>query len=354
MPTNPPAAEVDPSLPSGQPADGWWRRLGRWLLKALSLLCWVLITAWGALAIYYSNLPWASLRLLLAWVFVGAGVVAFWLPQSRRAFVVFAVLVFAVLAWWVTIRPSQSRDWKSDVSVVPRALVEGDKVTFTGVRHFAYRSRSDFTPHYETREVQLSHLTGVDFFVSRWSDGPVAHTFLSFVFDNAPPVCVSIEARLEKDETYAALPSCFKQFEVIYVVGDERDIVRVRTQYRNEQVQLYHTRATRENVRRIFMSYIDRINALADQPEFYHLLSNNCTVNIDRHVNLDGRDSPFDLRLLLNGYIDAYAYVKDILDTSLPLEELRERSLINDDAQAADLDPDFSKRIREHRPKLPE
>lgn len=353
MPTNSPTAEVDPALPTGQHRTGWWRRLGRWLLKALGLLCRVLITAWGALAIYYSNLPWAPLRLLFACMFVGGGVVAFWLPQSRRAFVIFAALVVVVLSWWVTIRPSQSRDWKPDVRVVPRAHVDGDNVTLTSVRHFEYRSRTDFTPHYETREVQLSHLTGVDFFVSRWSDGPVAHTFLSFVFDNAPPVCVSIEARLENNETYAALASCFKQFELIYVVGDERDIVRVRTQHRNEKVQLFHTRATPEGVRRIFMSYIDRINALADQPEFYHLLSNNCTVNIDRHVNLDGRDSPFDLRLLLNGYIDAYAYVKDILDTSMPLEELRERSLINEDAQAADLDPDFSKRIRERRPKLP-
>ncbi len=353
MSTNVPSSKVHPLSPSGPQPTSWWSRLGNWLLKALGLLCRVSITAWGVLAIYYSNIPWAPLRVLLALVFAGAGVAAFWLPQSRRAFMVFGGLVLAVLSWWITIRPSQSRDWKPDVSVVPRAQVDGDKVTFTGVRHFDYHSRTDFTPRYETREVQLSHLTGVDFFVSRWSEGPVAHTFLSFVFDNAPPVCVSIEARLEKNETYAALPSCFKQFELIYVVGDERDIVQVRTKYRNEKVQLFHTRATPEGVRRIFMSYIDRINALADQPEFYHLLSNNCTVNIDRHVNLDGRDSPFDLRLLLNGYIDAYAYVKDILDTSLPLEVLRERSLINADAQAADLDPDFSKRIREHRPKLP-
>lgn len=353
MPTHSPTAEVDPSLPSGQQRTGCWRCLGRWLLKALGLLGWVAITAWGALAIYYSNFPWAPLRLLLAFVFVGAGVAAFCLLRSRRAFLIFAGLVVVVLSWWVTILPSHSRNWKPDVSVVPRVQVDGDKVTFTGVRHFDYRSRTDFTPHYETREVQLSHLTGVDFFVSRWSDGPEAHTFLSFVFDNAPPVCVSIEARLEKHETYAALPSCFKQFELIYIVGDESDIVRVRTQCRNEKVQLFHTRATPDAVRRIFMSYIDRINALADQPEFYHLLSNNCTVNIDRHVNLDGRDSPFDLRLLLNGYIDAYAYEKDILDTSMPLEELRERSLINADAQAADLDSDFSKRIRERRPKLP-
>ena len=63
---------------------------------------------------------------------------------------------------------------------------------------------------------------------------PVSHTFLSFIFDNAPPVSISIETRPEVGEGFDPLASLFKQFELIYVVGDERDIVRVRTNYRDE------------------------------------------------------------------------------------------------------------------------
>jgi Domain of unknown function (DUF4105) len=232
------------------------------------------------------------------------------------------------------------------VAVMPRAFVEGDRVHLTGVRNFKYRTRNDFDARYEERDLSLSHLTGIDFYVSYWSEGPVGHTFLSFIFDNAPPLSISIETRPEVGEGFAPIASLFKQFELIYVVGEERDIVGVRTNHRRETTYLYHINMSAEAARRLLLIYLSRINDLADRPEFYHLVSNSCTINIIRYANAAGRTGGFDIRHLLNGLIDGYLYDSGAIDSSLPFEELRRRSLINDAAQAADGAPDFSERVR--------
>ncbi|MBB3021502.1 hypothetical protein FHR70_004603 [Microvirga lupini] len=309
-------------------------------------LFWMVLIAWGALAIYYSNLPWAGLRLGLAAAFAAFSVWALWLSRQPRKSAVVVGLFLGVVAWWATIQPSHDRPWRPEVAVMPRAFINGDHVRLTGVRNFDYRSRDDFTVLYEEREVFLSHLSGLDFYVSYWAEGPVGHTFLSFLFDNVPPLSISIETRPEVGEGFAPLASLFKQFELIYVVGDERDIVGVRTNHRREAVYLYRLNTSAEDVRRLLLIYLNRINELADRPEWYHLLSNSCTINIVRYANAAGREGRFDIRHLLNGLIDSYLYHSGRVDTTLPFEELRQRSLINEAAQAADGTPDFSERIR--------
>jgi hypothetical protein len=236
---------------------------------------------------------------------------------------------------------------------MPRAVIDGDRVRLTGVRNFDYRSRNDFTVRYEEREVRLSHLTGLDFYVSYFSEGPVAHTFLSFIFDNAPPLSISIETRPEVGEGFAPVASLFKQFELIYVVGDERDLVGVRTNHRREAVYLYRLNTSADDARRLLLIYLTRINELADRPEFYHLLTNSCTINIFRYANAAGRAGRFDIRHLLNGLVDSYLYHSGRVDTTLPFDELRRRSQINEAAQAADDAPDFSQRIRASLPTIP-
>ena len=323
-----------------------------WLARALWFLCQLLLVAWAALMIYYSNLPWPDLRLALAIAFAVFATWALWFSRQRRMSALFIVLFLAVVTWWMFIFPSHDRPWRQEVAVMPRAFIDADRVRITGVRDFDYRSRDDFTARYEERTVQLSHLTGLDFFVSYWAEGFVGHTFLSFIFDNAPPLSISIETRPEKGEGFNPLASLFKQFELIYVVGEERDLVRVRTNYRRETVYLYRLNSSPDNVRRLFMIYLARINELADQPEFYHLLSNSCTINIIRYANAAGRAGRFDIRHLLNGLIDSYLYHSGRIDTTLPFDELRRRSLINEAAQAADDAPDFSDRIRASLPTV--
>jgi Domain of unknown function (DUF4105) len=324
-----------------------------WLIAVIWFLCQAALIAWATLAIYYSNLPSAALRAGLAGAFAAFAVWALWLSRQRRMSVIAIVLFLGVVAWWITIRPSHDRPWRPEVAVMPRAFIDGDHVRLTGVRNFDYRTRNDFTVRYEERELQLSHLTGLDFYVSYFMPGPVGHTFLSFIFDNAPPLSISIETRPEVGESFAPVASLFKQFELIYVVGDEHDLVGVRANYRHEAVYLYHLNTSPEDARRLLLVYLARINELADRPEFYHLLTNSCTINIVRYANAAGRVGRLDVRHLLNGLIDGYLYYSGRIDTTLPFEELRRRSLINEAAEAADNTPDFSQRIRASLPTMP-
>lgn len=318
----------------------------RWLGRGLRALFLALVVTWGTLAIYFSNLPWPNLRLAAAAAFAAFAVWALWISSSRLMPRAFAGVFLAVVTWWILIPPSHDRNWRPEVAVMPRATIDGDRVRFTGVRNFDYRGRHDFTVRYVEREVDLSHLIGVDFYVSYWSEGPVGHTFVSFIFDNAPPLAMSIETRPEVGESFAPVSSLFKQFELIYVVGEERDMVGVRTNHRRETTYLYRLNTSPADARRLFGIYVQRINELADKPEYYHLLSNSCTINIIRYANAAGRTGRFDIRHLLNGFIDSYLYNSGRIDTTLPFDELRRRSLINPAAEQAGDGPDFSERIR--------
>jgi hypothetical protein len=344
-PAEPTAAPVPPERRRLPP---WVARTGRGFWRALRGAGQVLLLAWGALAIHYSNLPWTWTRLALAIAFALLAAWALWLSRWTWRRWAFAGAFAAVAVWWLCIPPSHDRPWRVEVAVLPRAVIDGDVVRLSGFRHFTYRSKDDFDVRYETRELRLSRLVSMDLFISYWKIGPVAHTFVSFNFDDgSPPVCISIETRPEMGEGFDPIASMFKQFELIYVIGDERDIVRVRTDHRGEEVFLYRIRARPEGVQRLFRIYLDRMNELADRPEWYHLLSNNCTLNILRYARAAGaRHGRFDPRHLLNGLIDRYVYGAGVVDTSLPFEELRRRSHINDAARDAGDAPDFSQRIR--------
>jgi hypothetical protein len=319
-------------------------------IRGLKYIFQALIIGWATLALYFSNLPWGWLRLTLALGFAAFSIWALWINRKKLMVLLFAALFVIVLIWWLCIQPSHDRQWRPEVAVMPRAEISGDRVRITGVRNFEYRSRDDFTVRYEEREVYLSHLIGVDFFVAYWMPGPVGHTFLSFIFDNAPPLSISIETRPVVGQGFSPIASMFKQFELIYVVGDERDLVRVRTNYRHERVFLYRIKMSPEKARRLFLVYLKRINELADHPEFYNLLSNSCTINIVRYANAAGRVRRFDIRHYLNGLIDGYLYDAGWLNPTLSFEELRRLSNIDQAAQAADDTADFSQRIRQDVP----
>ena len=323
-----------------------------WLLAAGWFALRIVLTAWATLAIWYSTLPWQLLRIAVAIAFFVFTVWALWTRRSARKLAAFAVVYLAILVAWSTIQPSHDREWRPEVAVMPRVTVDGDRVRITSVRNFEFRSRDDFTERYEEREVLLSRMTGVDFYISYWAEGPVGHTFLSFLFEDAPPLGISIETRPEVGEGFDPVASLFKQFELIYVIADEEDLVGLRASHRDEEVFLYHTRISPEFARRLFLVYVQRINQLADRPEFYHLLSNSCTVNIIRYANQAGREGSFNFRHLLNGLIDQYIYSAGVVDTSLPFEELRRRSRITEAAQAAEGAADFSARIREGLPAI--
>ena len=331
---------------------GWLRKIPGWLWQCFRFLLLALVIAWGSLAIYFSPLPGPALRIALGVGFAAFGIWALWLTRRPRMRWAFAALFLCLLVGWSFVKPTHDREWRQDVAVMPRATIDGDRVRITGVRNFDYRSRDDVTVRYEEREVSLSHLVALDFFISYWMPGPVGHTFVSFVFDNAPPLNISIETRPEVHEGFDPLASLFKQYELIYVVGEERDIVGVRTNFRDEDVYFYRLRVPAESARKLLQVYLERINELADQPEFYHLLSNSCTINIVRYANLVGRQGDFDLRHYLNGWVDQYFYDTRLLNTQFPFAELRRRSRIDAAVKASADVEEFSQHIRESVPGM--
>jgi hypothetical protein len=312
-------------------------------------------TVWGGLAIYYSHLPGERLRLALAGAFVLGTLAAFLLlPSWRLAAVVFGAAFAVLLLWWAAIEPSNARDWQTEVAVLPYGTRDGDLVTLHNVRNFDYRTEQDFVPRYDDRTFDLKKLDAIDLITVYWAGDAIAHVMVSFGFEG-DHVAISIETRKEKGEAYSSIAGFFKRYELIYIVGDERDLIRVRTNYRRpeELVYVYRTRVSRANARALFLEYVEKINQLRDRPEFYNTLTTNCTTGIWSLVRALANQIPFDRRVLLSGYFAEYAYDFGSLDTELPFPELKARSLINDKAHAADQDPDFSTRIREGLPRPP-
>ena len=201
-----------------------------------------------------------------------------WLRPFTPALATWGLAFVALLVWReASIRPSNERDWQPDVARLPSVDVRGDLLTVHNIRNFDYRTETDFTPRYEDRTYDLSKLRGVDLFLVYWGSPAIAHTIMSWQFEGAPPLAVSIETRKRRGQEYSAVQGFFKQYEIIYVVADERDVVRLRTNYRGEQVYLYRLNASAAQARALLMDYVASINALVEQPQFYNALTDNCT-----------------------------------------------------------------------------
>ena len=328
------------------------KRAGRIVIAALCGLAVAGMTALAELAIRYSDLPSAQ---LLAALFVVAVLLAFvLLPRRGRTLVGFVVLFAVILVWWRHIPASNDRDWQPEVSRLAYADVDGDRITLHNIRNFDYRSETDFTPRWYDATFEVSQLESGDLIASYWMGDAIAHIFVSFGFADGRHVAISVETRKERGESYSTLAGFFKQYELYYVVADERDVIRVRTNYRHprEDVYIYRAQVPRENVRRLFLDYIRGLNELKDHPAFYNTATTNCTTAVLVHTRVNPGSHPFNWKVLLSGYAPQYAYELGRLDTSLPFDELRRRSRIDDRAQAADQDPDFSRRIREGLPGM--
>jgi hypothetical protein len=252
-----------------------------------------------------------------------------------------------VLAWWFTIKPSNDGNWQPDVAQLAWAEVNGDEVTLHNVRNCDYRTETDYTPHWETRTVRLSQITGIDLAINYWGSAWMAHPIVSFQFADAPPVCFSIEIRKKIGQTYSAIAGLYRQFALIYIATDERDVIRVRTNYRKgEDVYLYHTTISAGRAGERFLEYIHSLNQLRDKPRWYNAVTTNCTTSI-RTQHPPGERMPWDWRILLNGKGDELMYERHLIITGgLPFAELKARSLIDQRANAADAAPNFSELIR--------
>jgi hypothetical protein len=327
----------------------FWRgllRLPLYLLLAVAIL-------WAAGALYF-DLPVAGLRVPLALIYgLALFAILFFVRGFWRATSLVAVGFAVVLAWWLTIKPTGDKAWLPDVARSAWADIKGDEITVHDVRNFDYRTETDYTPNWETRVFHLSNLTGVDLSITYWGSPWIAHPMVSFHFSDALPLVFSIETRKSVGQSYSVIAGLYRQYELIYIPADERDLIRLRTNYRKgEEVYLYRTSISPDHARALFLAYLDRLNRMHERPEFYNQLTDNCTTNI-RVANIEaseGKPPPWNWRVLLTGKSDELLYERAIVDRSLSFAELKERSHINKKALAADASPDFSQLIREGLP----
>jgi len=306
-----------------------------------------LAALWAAGALYFDLPASPAIRdaTAIAWL-LGVFVAWFFIRSRRRARVAVGLVFLGIIGWWLTISPRQDRDWKPEAAVLADTVIDSEHVTIQNVRNFDYRTETDFTPRYDTRTYDLRQLRGLDLFVNYWGSPLIAHPIVSFDFGDQGRICFSIETRPERGEAYSAIRSFYRQFELIYVAADERDVIRVRTNFRtSEDVYLYRLNLPLKQVRRRFLEYARRINELHARPEWYNAVTTNCTTSIrSQH---DAKDRvPWDWRLLANGKADEMLYERSVLDHALPFAELKRRARINERAKAIKDASDFSERIR--------
>jgi hypothetical protein len=319
-------------------------RVLRLFACVLAWMAAVLCGAWAFGAIYF-DFPAAGPVAAILFVLVLLAAIVFVRRKLLKLAIVFGAFV-VVASWWLTLKPSNDRAWQPDVAQIAWAQINGDEVTLHNVRNCDYRTDTNFTPHWETRTVRLSQITGMDVAINYWGSPWISHPIVSFLFADALPLCFSIETRKAIGQTYSALRGLYRQYTLIYVVADERDSIRVRSNYRHEDVYLYHTLASPAQARERFLEYINAINALRDHARWYNEITANCTTSIRTQRSVNER-APWDWRMLINGKADELLYERHAIATGgLPFAALKERSLINKRAIAADQDPDFSRLIR--------
>ena len=325
------------------------RMFARGLAGAFAGLLLFLSGAWGAIALVY-QLPgpqaariagacvWSVLWLGLAAALFGWRV--WWAPLAML------VALIALLGWWTTVRPTHDRVWADDVDRLLSGEVSGSRVTLHNVRDFSWRTETDYDQHWETREYDLDHLTDADAILSYWSSEAIAHAMLSFGFDDGRHVVFSVEIRRERGEAFSEIGGFFKQFELILLAADERDIVRVRTNVRGEDDYIFPLRMPRQAMRSLFLSYVEAANQLVRQPRFYNTVTSNCTTIVYRMARRIDHGLPLDPRLLLTGYLPEYLMDNGTLDRRLSVEEWRRLGRITDRARATAQGDDFSAAIR--------
>lgn len=318
------------------------------LIPAVFLL--LLGTLWATAALYFDvrvprlRTPLATAYVLAAlsiWVFVKG----IWLRLGITAGG-FALVV----AWWFTLQPSNDRDWRPDVAVLAYAEIDGNKVTVRNIRNCDYRTETDFDVRHYDKTFDLDRIRTADLFMVYWGSPNIAHTMMSFGFEGGDYLCFSIETRMVKGQSYSAVKGLFRQFELVYVAADERDVIRLRTNYRvGEEVYLFRLKGSPAQVRVLFLDYLRRLNDLKQTPEWYSALTHNCTTSIRTQRAASDR-APWDWRMLANGRGDELLYERGMISTNLPLAELKAQAHVNARARAANNDADFSRLIRQGVP----
>lgn len=329
-------------------------RLLRWLLVTAAWFAVLLVSAWCAAALYF-DFPFPQLRVpaAIAYVLFTAGVI-FWGRGNGTQWAICLGGFIIVLLWWLSLKPSNARNWQADVAQTAWAETSGDVVTIHNYRDCKYQTESEYKCEWVTKTVRLSELRGIDVAFIHWGLPRIAHLIVSFRFTGDDYVAVSVEMRKQVGQSYSAIRGFFRQFTLAYIFADERDLIRLRSNFRHgEEVDLYRTTATADYSRQLFLQYLTRANQLHERAEWYNAVTSNCTTNVFSEMRaigpLPAGISRFDPRVLLSGEADEMLYERGLLAGNLPFVQLREQSRINPTARSAGNSRDFSQLIRAGR-----
>jgi hypothetical protein len=312
-------------------------------------LLFVLLAVWGGFALWFQvpGGPLVQKAMPALWAaFSLITLVRWWMMRRVKSLLPWLVAICALMAWWSTIKPSHERIWADDVSRMVTGKVDGSIVTLDQVRNFDWRSDTDYTQRWEARSYDLDKLRSVDVAMSYWMGPVIAHTLVSFGFADGRYLTFSIEIRKERGESFDGLAGFFKKYETVLIAADERDILRVRTNVRGEDMWLYRLRMPPEMMRSLFMTYLDEGAQLKRTPRFYNTLTANCTTIVFEMARRIDPGLPMDWRLLASGYLDRYLYDIGALAGQGDFESLRQKAHITIKARAADKSEEFSGRIR--------
>ncbi|AMV32467.1 hypothetical protein VN12_10105 [Pirellula sp. SH-Sr6A] len=303
-------------------------------------------TLWVSLAVHYHfRRPWMRfIASLIPWIIVG--IAYFALPWFPWGLVVWAGLILAASLWFFALRPRVDLDWEVGMEILPQAEIQGDNLHVRNLRNSRYSETGSPTARYEERVYDLSKLNSIDYFLSHWSGPFMAHTMVSFGFSDGQYLCVSIEARRQKWQSYSPLWGLFRAYELMFIFGDERDLIWVRTNIRRENIYMYRLQLTPQHLNRLLLDYVHRLRSLRDKPKWYNSIYSNCTTNLFYEGNAK---VPWSLKpmIFLNG-LSAYAlYQLGYIDGRLTFPELRSRSAIRERALAAGDIANISQTIRE-------
>lgn len=285
-------------------------RVAIWIGGAFLVVVILLTGLWCSLAIWYRFPARPLLDGFLggaAFSFALAAAACFATARRWLILVVYCGFVALVLGWWTTIRPTNDRDWAPDVARTLTATIKGDRLVVNNLRNFRWRSDTDFDQRWERRSYDLAHVSSVDLIMSYWAGEAIAHTIVSFGFDNTHWLAFSIETRKDRDEGYSSITGFFKQYELVIIAADERDVVRVRSNIRHEDVRIYRLRMSPGNAQLLLREYIEEANRLAQHPQFYNTLTANCTNLVFDMVRVIHPGLPMNVRVLLSGYLPNYA-----------------------------------------------
>jgi len=275
-----------------------------------------------------------------------AAIVAQFGSHRVRALIVFAAIFAGLLAWWATITPPKKGNWAPDVARQVTGVIEGDILTLTDVREFEWRTAEEFTENWTTRSYNLSKLQTVDLFLSYWAGPEISHFILSFGFEGDRYLAWSVEVRREIGTVYSPVADMFKANSIAFIASAEEDVIGLRSNVRGEDVQLFRLRTPPDEARALLEEYVRDANRLAEKPHWYHSLTTNCTTVIFKMLDAMGTAPPLDWRIVLNGYLPDFGYERGVVNTDIPLSELRKLGRIAPRAHEAGLGPGFSSAIR--------